>query len=118
MVNRPCASVVRWRDTCVSSEVAWTVAPAIGWLSGPVTVPVMISVVEPTWAVAGRGATSATRRRIQLRGRRAATRECRREGAQRYTRLVGAALMRWGRVRNGTTGSRLAPPVRGFLALP
>ena len=48
MVNRPCPSVTRCREACVSSEIAWTTAPASGWLSGPVTVPVMMSVVLPT----------------------------------------------------------------------
>src|SRR5439155_796058 len=32
-----------------------TVAPATGWLSGPITVPTMMSVVAPTWATAWRG---------------------------------------------------------------
>jgi len=48
IVNRPRASVVRDRDTCVSSDVACTTTPPRGWLSGPVTVPVMMSVVAPT----------------------------------------------------------------------
>src|SRR5437773_9817006 len=59
MVNRPRASVVCWRDTWVSTEIAWTMAPESVWLSGPKTVPVMISVVEPTWAVAGRSGPAA-----------------------------------------------------------
>ena len=59
MVNRPRASVVRWRDTWVSRDVACTSAPARGWLSGPVTVPVMMSVVVPTWAAAVRGRANA-----------------------------------------------------------
>src|SRR3989441_7101433 len=59
MVNRPRASVVRWRDTWVSSDVACTTAPARGWLSRPVTVPVMMSVVVPTWAAAVRGTANA-----------------------------------------------------------
>ena len=48
MVNRPRASVVCWREIWVSSDMAWTTAPASGWLSGPVTAPVMMSVVAPT----------------------------------------------------------------------
>src|SRR5690348_6752624 len=61
MVNRPWASVLCWRDTWVSREIAWTMAPESGWLSGPKTVPVMMSVVEPTWAAAGasRGGAAA-----------------------------------------------------------
>ena len=61
MVNRPRASVVRWRDTWVSKDIACTTAPARGWLSGPVTVPVMISVVVPTWLAAVRGRANANR---------------------------------------------------------
>ena len=48
MVNRPRASLVAWREIWVSSETARTNAPASGWLSGPTTVPVMMSVVVPT----------------------------------------------------------------------
>src|SRR6059036_1110130 len=59
MVNRPRASVVRWRDTWVSRDVACTSAPARGWLSRPVTVPVMMSVVVPTWGAAARGRANA-----------------------------------------------------------
>src|SRR3989442_891367 len=59
MVNRPRASVVRWRDTWVSRDVACTTAPARGWLSRPVTVPVMMSVVVPTWVAAVRGRENA-----------------------------------------------------------
>src|SRR2546427_5555211 len=69
MVNRPRASVVRCRDTRVSKEVAVTTAPARGWLSGPVTVPVMISVVVPTCASAGCAAAIATSTTIPKRRR-------------------------------------------------
>src|SRR2546430_2998971 len=94
VVNRPGASVVRCREIWVSSEVAWTTAPASGWLSGPVTVAVMMSVVAPTCAVALRGATATTRRlRLQISGRPAATRAYRLEKAFWYTRAVGSMLM-------------------------
>src|SRR2546427_1821329 len=62
MVKRPFASDVRCRETRVSTDVATTTAPARGWLSGPVTLPVMISVVAPTWATAERPATAAVKR--------------------------------------------------------
>src|SRR5437867_10044780 len=62
MVKRPFASDVRWRETRVSTDVATTTVPARGWLSGPVTLPVMISVVAPTWAAAERQATAAVKR--------------------------------------------------------
>src|SRR2546427_10266054 len=63
MVKRPFASDVRCRETRVSTDVATTTAPARGWLSGPVTVPVMISVVAPTWAAAGPGINAARRKK-------------------------------------------------------
>src|SRR5438093_11791701 len=59
IVNRPRGSVVRWRDSWVSTETASTTAPASGWPSGPVTMPVMMSVVTPTWDAAVRGAPTA-----------------------------------------------------------
>ena len=66
IVNRPRASVVRVRATSLSSEITWTCAPGTGALSGPVTTPVMMSVVAPTWArsPAGtmRASTTATAR--------------------------------------------------------
>src|SRR2546425_9641298 len=62
MVKRPFASDVRCRETRVSTDVATTTAPARGWLSGPVTLRVMISVVAPTWAAAERQATAAVKR--------------------------------------------------------
>ncbi len=52
-MKRPWISVVRWRETCVSVDTASTVASAIGSPSGPVTLPVMMSVVLPTCAAAG-----------------------------------------------------------------
>src|SRR5689334_4539062 len=48
-------------------------APASGRLSGPVTVPVMISVVEPTWAIAPGAAPVASRKTNQSCRRRRGT---------------------------------------------
>src|SRR5881275_1932575 len=62
MVKRPFASDVRGCETRVSTDVATTTAPGRGWLSGPVTLPVMISVVAPTWAAAGPGINAARRK--------------------------------------------------------
>src|SRR5689334_8562310 len=50
IVYFPLSFVVLDRLVSVSTEVTSTRAPAIGFPSGPVIVPVMISVVLPTWA--------------------------------------------------------------------
>src|SRR5437867_3912014 len=60
-VFRSDASVGSWREPPVSRDVTSTVAPPSGWLSGPVTVPTMMSVVAPTWLDAVRGTGSASR---------------------------------------------------------
>src|SRR5882762_3423023 len=65
MVKRPRAAVARWSDTRVSTDRAATTAPLKGWLSGLMTVPVMMSVVVPTLAVAERDAATAS---IRTRG--------------------------------------------------
>ena len=45
---RPSAPVVLVRVIPVSREVASTRAPATAWLSRPETLPINMSVVEPT----------------------------------------------------------------------
>src|SRR6184192_4018106 len=69
MVKRPRASVVAWRVIWVSTERACTSAPASGWLSGPTTVPVMISVVVPTCAAARDAASESASARSSGDGR-------------------------------------------------
>src|SRR5438105_3551888 len=47
-----------------------SVATASGWLSGPVTVPTMISVVAPTWPEAVRGTVTARQASVASGARR------------------------------------------------
>ena len=49
----PSASVILRRVMPVSADVTSTRAPSTPWPSGDVTLPRMMSVVEPTWARAG-----------------------------------------------------------------
>src|SRR3989440_585998 len=66
--GREGACVAR-REIWVSTERACTSAPASGWLSGPTTVRVMMSVVVPTWAAARDAASESTSARSSGNGR-------------------------------------------------
>src|SRR3989475_1928528 len=106
MMNRPGASVVRGRDPRCSREVAVTTAPPRGRLSGPVTVPVMMSVVAPTWPAAGRdarGASSSTSGSQRGYGRR----------VMRASRAGGIRSVRsWQRLAQDPGGDLLGVEVR------
>src|SRR5260221_3970835 len=112
MENSPLSFVVLRRVMPVSLEVTSTRALATGSFVGPVTLPMMMSVVAPTCAAAGSAAARmTTRRRSEKRATRMTSR-CLWDGRRlrrwpRAVRSFGSNTLR----RSGTVGGGRA--VRG-----